>query len=520
MKRYRLTALASSLLLIAGTTACTQNPEPAAEHSASEIQTKTGFDSASYRKKIEALKALWTQPGHESEISAEIPELLQTVDAVYADYARAEIAYYQNWNDQTLTAARDQAYEDFSVAIDMTRWAIANGSRRSEYSELFAPYDTSTSEYYMINNLLRIISYAKSEASESSKLLDSYYNTVYGEECASETLNRKCAELYLDILQNVGSSQYDYEAYSRDYTPEDVTAVYEELVTTFLPLYQALGSTLSDSERTLPAYTDPMQAIEQYAPRLSAEIAESSDKLFREKLYTIASGTDCYDGSYTVSLPNEQTALMYLYFDNSFLDFSAAVHEFGHFHCERREQTPVLMQDNCIDISESQSQGMEALFMQFYGDIFGSDAETAELCEVYNLMDAVMSGFAVGRFEAAVMEQADSLTPEEVIELYDQYCTACGIGLELYEITHLYEQPGYYISYGVSALAAIQLYTMMLSSKVTAMQHYGQISAVSGASGEMRFREAMHSCGMQDIFRTGTVAAITDQLQKRIGELT
>ena len=118
------------------------------------------------------------------------------------------------------------------------------------------------------------------------------------------------------------------------------------------------------------------------------------------------------------------------------------------------------------------------------------------------------------------MEQADSLTPEEVIELYDQYCTACGIGLELYEITHLYEQPGYYISYGVSALAAIQLYTMMLSSKVTAMQHYGQISAVSGASGEMRFREAMHSCGMQDIFRTGTVAAITDQLQKRIGELT
>lgn len=518
MKRYRLSAISASLVLIL--CGCSPFDQPEPESADPGANAADRFDISAYKEKIESLKAIWTQPGHEDDLKTAVPELLRTADEVYASYIRKEIAYYSDWNNDKLTAERDAAYEDLNVVTDMTRWAILNGAKRSEYKEFFSEYDFGCKpDYYLLNNLMRTISYAKQNAAEDTKLLDLYYDAAYGDSTDSEEKNRACAQLYLDILNSTPSTDYDYDAYCRDYTPEDVTAVYEELIPAFQPLYQQLTDALSEADRELPNPGDPMQLLQQYASKLSPEIAESADLLIREKLYTIASGSECYDGSFTVSIPNEQTALMYLYTDGTYLDFTSAVHEFGHFHSERKDSTPVLLQKNCIDLAEVQSQGMEVLYTAFYPEIFGKDANTAELAELFNLTDAVLSGMAVGRFETAVMDKADTLTPDEVLELFDRYCTSCGISLELYEITHLFEQPGYYVSYGVSALPALQLYTMMQEDADAALQCYARISAISSDDGKTGFRQGIKECGMTDIFTPGTVTALAEQLQTGLEQL-
>lgn len=519
MKRYRLSVLAALILLcLCG---CSLSDKQNAESAGAGQKTAAHFDLSAYQTRIESLKEIWAQPGHEEELRAAVPELLRTADEAYASYIRKEIAYYRDWNNDALSDERDAAYEDLCVVTDMTRWAIFNGAKHSEYRALFTEYDLDCKpDYYLLNNLMRTISYAKKTAAEDSRLLDLYYRAAYGDSTDSEEKNRACAQLYLDILNSTPSTDYDYDAYCRDYTPEDVTAVYEELIPAFQPLYQQLTEALSEADRELPNPGDPMQHLQQYASKLSPEIAESADLLIREKLYTIARGSECYDGSYTVSLPNEQTALMYLYSDGTYLDFTSAVHEFGHFHSERRDSTPVLLQKNCVDLAEVQSQGMEVLFTAFYPEIFEANAHTAELAELLSLTDAVLSGMAVGRFETAVMEKADSLTPDDVLELYDRYCTAGGINLELYEITHLFEQPGYYVSYGVSALPALQLYTEMQQDADSVRQCYAKISDLSSVDGKKRFRQAMQDCGMADIFAPGTVTTLAEQLQARLELLT
>ncbi len=516
MKRYRLSALSASLMLCL----CGCSPALTPQHDAPGVQSGR-FDVSAYQTRIEALKAIWTQPGHEDELRAAVPELLRTADEVYASYIRKEIEYYSDWNNEKLISERDAAYEDLSVVSDMTRWAIFNGAKQSEYRALFAEYGLDCKpDYYLLNSLMRTIAYAKKNAAEDTKLLDLYYDTAYGGTGDTDERNRECAQLYLDILNSSSASEYDYDAFCRDYTPEDATAVYEELIPAFQPLYQQLADALTDGNRELPSPGDTMQLLQQYAAKLSPEIRESADLLIGDRLYTAVTGGECYDGSFTVSLPNEQTALMYLYTDGSYLDFTSAVHEFGHFHSERRDQTPVLMQKNCIDLAEVQSQGMEVLYTAFYPEIFGENAKTAELAALYNLTDAVLSGLAVGRFEAAVMENANTLTADDVLSLYDRYCSACGIGLQLYEITHLYEQPGYYVSYGVSALPALQLYTEMQEDAASARQSYAKISAVSSVDGKTGFRQAMRECGMADIFTPGTVTALAEQLQISIERLT
>lgn len=518
MKRYRLCALAAFLLLgLCGCSpALTQKPDSGAQPAESDGR----FDISAYKTKIESLKAVWSQPGHEDEIRAVIPELFQTADEAYAAYIRSEIAYYCDWNNDLLADARNAAYEDLSVATDMTRWTVFNGAKRSEYKDLFAAYDLDCDPaYYLLYTLTRLISYAKKNAAEDSALLDSYYDAAYGGSADPAEKNLECAQLYLDILNSEPASDHDYSSYCRDYTPEDVVTLYGELIPVFQPLRGRIFNALKERDAGLPSPGDTMQLLQKYAGRLSPEIGESADILIGEQLYTAVGGSDCYDGCFTVSLPNEQTALMYLYTDGSYLDFTSAVHEFGHFHSERNEQTPVLLQKNCVDLAEVQSQGMEVLFTAFYPEIFGENAQTAELAELFSLTDAVLSGLAVGRFEAAVMEQADSLKAEDVLALYEKYCTSCGVDLEFYEITHLFEQPGYYVSYGVSALPALQLYTEMQEDAETARQRYAKISAVSSVAGTARFRQTMRECGLDDIFTPGTATALAEQLQSSLERL-
>lgn len=532
MNKQKTAALLTATALLLTTVGCTPF-ELTATSDGNETEIEVAlpverFDIDNLKQQIADIQDIWTRPNISDDLTEQIQQLLAAVDEAFAVNARAEIAYHADWQQDNLYELKRQTHEDYYVVIDMVTWAFANGYKNSAYPDLFEPYiEEAWINYYTLNSLPRIMSYARSDASESEEILDKYYDSAYDENLDVDETNRVCAKLYLETLEANQTSDYFYSLYGRDYTVEQASAVYHEIVEKLMPLYRELYAYLTEDRHTSRILDnqdvydiDAYALLKEYAPKLSLSIAESTEKLFDEQLYTAASGENCYDGSYTIALTNEHSALMYTYLEQDFYDLITVSHEFGHFHSDWRDSTPVFLQTNCTDFAEVQSQGMEMLFTSFYDEIFGEEAEYLELIALYNTLESIVSGFAIGEFEYMVMQQQDEIKPKEVLEIFSEIAETCDISLELYQVSHLFEQPGYYVSYGVSALPALQLYAMMQEDFDSALSVYEKISSVSSLSGEYQFCSAIDACGMDNIFDPETLDHIISVVAERIEMLS
>ncbi len=483
------------------------------------------YDITALKERAEALRDCWDEPDQEAHIESEIKAILTAVDEAFAISMRSEIASDADWSDDSLNDMQKKAYQDYNAATDIAGWVFTNGYQSSRYSDIFEPYaDLENLGYYISHGLSRVIANARSDASSSKELLDEYYDTAFDEKNDpddSDETNRSCAGLYRRSIEAYESSDSLYQFHNRDYTAADVKRMYQEIVEKIVPLQTLLDEALAMTEPDdYSLRDDPYSLLKKYAPRISEKVAESSEKLFAEHLYTVPEGDRAYDGSYTVAFPNEQSAQIYTYLDGSFYDLLTVTHEFGHFHSDWRETTPVYCQVTNMDIAEAQSQCMEMLFTSFYSDIFGDDAVYYELLALYSLLDSIAAGFSVGQFENETVDNQDTLTNEDIIELFDSYAEECNLGHEMYEVSHLFEQPGYYISYGVSALPALQLYALMQEDRSAAVSIYDKLSSISYAAGDYSFNEAMLECGFESCFASDMIDRSAELVRARIDELT
>ena len=531
MARFRFMAVAASFAVMLFSTGCDLVEFFLDSEELNEIPSDhadSRFDTEPVKKLAGEMQNTWRESGQEETIKEQITTLIDAVDQASAVYLRAEMAYYADWNNKDLETLHNQTQEDYYVVYEAAAWAISNGYRRSQYPELFQPYIYSEkwTDYYVANTLSKVTSKARSQSADSDRRLDEYYTTAYSEDADPVESNAVCAQLYLDTLAEYNTDKFLYDYYRRDYSVEDTTRVYHEIVEKLVPLQQKLTAELQQAAdelvQTERRYTidEPFEVIKQFATQISPRVTESVERLLDKKLYVISEGENSYDTSYTVMLPYERNALIYTHRNGGYFDFVSAVHEFGHFHADWRDGTPIFLQTNCLDIAEIHSQAFEMLFTAFYHDIFGQDAAFLEKMEIYNLLDSIIAGFAVGEFEYEVMKQLDSITAEQVLEIYSRIQAECNLNMEMYQINHLYEQPGYYVSYGVSALAALQIYTQMQTDGFdSAAALYEKIAQISAVSGEYEFGSALSKAGFKNIFSADYVDQTAKTLQDHIQQL-
>ena len=524
MSLLKYASVLTACVLAVSLTGC-ELPLPEQSSAADSEADSQRYDISALKERAESLKSCWNDPDQEAHIESEIRAILTAVDEAFAVSMRAEIASDADWSDDSLYDLQKAAYQDYNAAADIAGWVFTNGYQSSRYPDIFEPYaDKENLAYYISHGLSRVIANARSDASSSKDLLDEYYDTAF-EEDDDDTeehpdKNLTCADLYLRAIEDYDSPEMLYQYFYRDYNAADVKRVYEEIVEKLVPLQSDLDAALAMTEPDdYFLRDDPYDLLKKYAPRISEKVAESSEKLFREHLYTIPAGEKSYDGSYTVSFPNEQSAHIFTYLDGTFYDLLTVTHEFGHFHSDWRDTTPVYCQVTNMDIAEAQSQCMEMLFTAYYGDIFGDDAVYYELLALYSLLDSIAAGFSVGEFENEAVGHKDSMSNEDLVALFDGYAEECNLGHELYEVSHLFEQPGYYVSYGVSALPALQLYTMMQEDHSKAAAVYDRLSSISCSSGEYSFNDAMAECGFESCFAPDMIGHSAELIRARIDEL-
>lgn len=458
---------------------------------------------------------------NENKLEKDIDALLSDFDELYEEYTSLTIPHYLDFENEELEAEADDAYEDLTIAAELITLAFVRGCESESYSHLFTGLfaDNKVIEDYSDPTLTpaRLEGYMRVESWIRDERLDRFYDAAYDDDMDDDEKNLKCAEILLEILNEYDTETF-YKQYYRDYTPEDIMELADIVKDEMTPVSEEILKGIRKMDNGLDIVTNPkefdnpFETIAEYAPKLSPEIGAAAEKLLEDKEYSITDGDGSYNGSFTTYLPVSKKGVIYITDNHDYYSLLTPVHEFGHYYAQTYDHIPIYLSASNLDIAEIQSQGFECIFTRFYDDIFEDQADAMLAAKSYDLVYAVLSGFAVGEFEYTVLLNADTFTPEDVVDCWDEITADSMPGIELYMINHVFESPGYYISYAVSALAAFDIWEDCISNPDKALEKYQKIAEISYNDNNYAFRSATKKAGFSDVLNKEYIRGLADEL--------
>ncbi len=466
-------------------------------------------------------------PVYQSYLQDAYQQLLDGYDTLYTQMTLAMLRYDADYTDEAAAQAYTERLDRLTVLFDRCLTALKalaksplngilkeNGGK--DWADSLSHYEPMTEEE------LALCQQETQLVSEYEQLLGSDYDT------------QTMGELYLELVDvrtqlarlygYRSYADYAYESvYCRDYAPKDVKAVQRTVKATFPQLLGQITQAIQeevDALYDLPAASgqERLEAIAPYLGQIHPELEESFAFLLEHHLYDLDdSGTKLPMG-YTAELPSYGSAFIFDSPYGDFRDYNTVVHEFGHFNSFFHGTDRALWADNILDVSEIQSQALELLFTAHSGDLFGRLGNAHRWHQVCSILGSVVDGYMYNEFETAVYAQPD-MTVEELNSLflsitqdygYDDYAPE-----EWMEVTHLFQSPFYYVSYGTSALSALDIWLTSRTDWAGAVDSYMVISALPTT---VTYEEAAGLAGLGDIFETATLEDLAQRLGKAMEE--
>nr|WP_241426586.1 M3 family metallopeptidase [Dysosmobacter acutus] len=375
-------------------------------------------------------------------------------------------------------------------------------------------------EHYTAQQIQWFISYDAPSAEEAlyareDALCQRYRSLMAAEPVDEEAVAQvflELVELRREIAAQAGCDSYaDYayaSLYVRSYTPADSQILWHSAREYFAPdadshaqdIYEQTESLFS-TDRIDCGPDAILDGVERCLSGLSGELSESLSFLRSNGLYDIAPSAAKADTGYTTYLFAYDVPFLFNAPSSTYYDYTQFIHEFGHFTNYYLTGCDLLfgMDDN--DLGELQSQGMEALLLPRYEELFGGVEGAAIRREaLLNLFYSVVDGALFDEFLQRVYAE-EALSQERVSELYAQVCQAYGYASApngwMY-LEHNFLYPFYYISYAVSAISALELYTMLLSDPDEALNAYLTVEAMDCS--KWYFTDALKEAGLSDVF--------------------
>ncbi|MCM1270308.1 MAG: hypothetical protein NC247_06770 [Ruminococcus flavefaciens] len=490
---------------------------------------KDSDEVAEVREHVEKLLDDLNYDDNEDELKDDIAVLLDDMDIKYEDATKLMITYYLDWNNETLESQYDDAAENMYITVELITYAFCRGYANEQYSHLFKDLilDEEAVETYTepAFTLKHLEGYTRVNYNLMDANLDEYHDIAYDEDMDEEEKALKCAEIYLELLAQYDTETF-YDKFNRDYTPEEILELSKVIREELIPASEALMDAFYENSearkvaRKPTLFDDPFKVIQEYAPRLSTEIAEAADTIVENELYTIADGEECYNGSFTSAMPKSKSSVVYIYNDGDYNNLLTPVHEFGHYYASFYDDIPTYLAASNIDIAETQSQGFEFLFTQFYDEIYEEQADAMKIIKTYDMLYSVISGFFIGEFEYTVLANRENYTPEDVVKLWHDIMDDYIPDTEFYIVNHLFESPGYYISYGVSALAAFDIWEDCIYNTDEALKKYEKIARTSCNEKDNNFHSAIKDAGFSDVLNKEYIKVLAQEIYDYIEDIS
>ena len=327
------------------------------------------------------------------------------------------------------------------------------------------------------------------------------YNAI-----ASPEADERVPILYAEFVQNsnrmaelLGYDSYlDYaygSVYGRDYTADDSAAFVEYVKTYITPVYNLIYNKWYYESYTYPdAAKDAMKLVSEssffdnsasnqifndYIDDMAMAFTSNPDKQisFSDELNSLMADGNLFRGTYAGAYVSYiySMQLPIAYFGKGYDSTFTIAHEFGHYINDVYNSSEY---DQSYDLLETHSQGHEFLYLYYLGTQMDETSfEYVEMYQILNTLYAIMMSTQVDCFEQAIYRNSYDGYNSEVImadgqityDEYDDLYAAIGVDLGIAEMFRndsywrygmTISSPCYYISYAVSAINALQIYTV------------------------------------------------------------
>lgn len=444
----------------------------------------------------------------------------------------ASIIYYCNMSDQEAIDRHLNTTDMFYDVQDKYMQACRTMYLESPYSaELFA--DWSEEE---INELLQYDPETVAIKKEVEEL-QTQYNDLPDEEFYDGSV-----EIYTQIVTKNNElarlhgydNYYDYASenvYSRDYSPEDLATFRQYVIDYIVPNFNKLNSDwsvfrdFSTSKQTqfIDFLTAPFDSMKRnylidYLNSLEGTMGEGMRNMFEERNCIFSYNSNSHPTAFQTYLYEDETP--FCLFGKEGQSSSTIVHEIGHYYASYANNDL-----SNYDLCETHSQGNEFLFLNYSQKYLNKDVYTA--ARAYNLFNAyyvIVVATIVDEFEQRVysLESVEGYTSEDFDAIMDEVLVAYGHDADWFanNLTDVYEywrnvaidNPVYYISYAVSAIAAIEIFSISEDDYDAAITAYTTL--VEGVTAEDGFLNALKKAGLTTPFEEETFKKVSATMRK------
>ena len=350
-------------------------------------------------------------------------------------------------------------------------------------------------------------------------LLNAYYekyNPILGDlylrlmavrkEQARELGYKDYAEMMFDI------------GFDRDYSVEEGQAFLDSVKKWLLPVYKRCMNEERYAE-LMEGYVSEEQlfgALETVARGLGGEVLQAYEFMRRNELADLRMDDNKADMSFTTYLSEYEAPFLFVnpYEDRS--DIITVTHEFGHY----AEEYISYCAYRSMDLAEVFSQAMQFLSLRPLTAALGEQSVAAlRQLNLYDVLDTFLweTLYAEFEFRAFQLETPSvealnalmwSLYKEYGLdELYDESSV-----IDWVDITHLFEQPFYVISYPVSACCALEIYERDMQTGGAGLSSYLRLADTE----EIGIVAAAAETGLQNPITDQRVQAVASFLASQL----
>ncbi len=361
---------------------------------------------------------------------------------------------------------------------------------------------------------------------QKTELIGMLYEEQYSEAAEIYVELVRIRNDYAVLKEYDNYSTYAYEiVFGRDYTPTEGKA-FTSLIETANRAYYDVSRASYDDESMSPsrlAWMDDLEgngfidAVTPFIDSISDEHAKLLDYMTEYDLIHIYDDAGRKGGAYTTNLCIRGSAVIYIGEIGEGIPAQrtaeAIVHEFGHASncCLNPKYT------SCFDVSEIHSQGLEALYCT--SGLVGEGSSRAMAAYIVQIllnniiMPGLLTELELWAYETEA--ETDSLTAEQVSDRFGAILDAYGIHYDtVYDekyiwaaIAHLFQTPHYCVSYGTSAIGAIELFVEATENYNAAKEKYLDLVFQQGIDG---YTEAIKEAGLTNAFDTDAAKAVLE----------
>ena len=452
---------------------------------------------------------------------------------IYTLYTLAELRCDSDPTDSAAAEELEYISDIYFRMYDEYMFALGALAASKNSKLMSLSYDMDTINYFADYYGERPEDYdggAELEAFSRENALVSDYFRIMAEELPDE---KAAAEIFVELVEHrrEEAALYGYESYAdyaysefyyKDYYPSDAEVLWAGVKEYFVPIVAENYDSVSRGVERMSITGDVdcsteavLGALERNLPKISGELFDAYEYMIRNGLCDIGYDPRKADMGYTTRLYYYSAPYIFNGAYDEFYDYLDMIHEFGHFANGLYTESDLIFGASDNDLSELQSQGLEMIFTAFYDDIFGKYAGKVEDFVLMDMLMGVVDGAMYDEFQQRVYAE-EELSAERVCEifagLYEDY------GYEPYEgyeyewiyVVHNFEYPFYYISYAVSALGALEIYSLMQSDFDAAVDKYLEVCAMDTEI--YYYSEALEEAGFMDIFSEESYAAIAENI--------